>query len=159
MSGKIEAATPEQRLAALGLSLPEIPPAAGNYAGFVLAGPMLVISGQLSRHSDGVLLTGRVGADLTLEQGAAAAKLSAINILAQAKAALGDLSRITHTLRLNGFVQTTADFHDQAKVMNGASDLIAAVLGSHGVHSRAAAGAHALPLNAATEIDAFFVVA
>lgn len=159
MSVEIEAETPERRLAALGLVLPPVPPAAGNYAGFVLAGSMLVVSGQLPRRADGSLLTGRVGAGLTLEQGQEAARLSAVNILAQAHAALGDLSRITHTLRLNGFVQSTATFTDLAKVMNGASDLIGTVLGPRGLHSRAAVGAHALPLDAATEIDAWFLVA
>ena len=159
MSGKIEAQTPLQRLSRLSLTLPPVPQAAGNYAGFVLAGHLLAISGQLSRRADGTLLTGRVGADLTLEQGQEAARLSALNILAQALAALGDLARISHTLRLTGFVQSTADFHQQPQVINGASDLIAGVLGAPGVHSRAAVGAAALPLNAATEIDALFVIA
>jgi enamine deaminase RidA (YjgF/YER057c/UK114 family) len=151
--------TPEARLAALGLVLPPAPQAVGNYAAFVQAGPMLVISGQLARRSDGTLLTGRVGHDLTLEQAQEAAHLSALNILAQAKAALGDLSRITHTLRLNGFMQATADFSEHAKVMNGASDLIGGILGGPGIHSRVAVGAHSLPLGSATEIDALFVVA
>ena len=159
MSGEIEADTPQQRIAKLGLVLPAAPVAVGNYAAFVLAGKLLAISGQLARRADGSLLTGRVGAGLTLDQGHEAAQLSALNILAQAKAALGDLSRIRHTLRLNGFVQASADFHDLAKVMNGASDLIGGVLGAPGIHSRAAVGAHSLPLNSATEIDALFVVA
>jgi enamine deaminase RidA (YjgF/YER057c/UK114 family) len=159
MSGKIETETAEQRLHHLGLILPPTPVAAGNYAGFVLAGNMLIISGQLSRRADGSLFTGRAGADLSIEQGMEAARLSALNILAQAKAALGDLARITHTLRLNGFVQSTAEFTDHAKVVNGASDLIGTVLGARGVHTRVAVGAHALPLNAATEIDALFLVA
>jgi enamine deaminase RidA (YjgF/YER057c/UK114 family) len=150
--------TPEERLAELGLVLPSAPQAVGNYAGFVLAGTMLVISGQLARRADGHLVTGRVGADLTLEQGQEAAKLSALNILAQAKAALGDLTRIQHTLRLNGFVQTPIDFTDHAKVINGASDLIGGVLGAQGLHSRVAVGAHCLPLASATEIDAVFIV-
>jgi enamine deaminase RidA (YjgF/YER057c/UK114 family) len=150
--------TPEARLADLGLVLPAAPLAVGNYAGFVLAGSMLVISGQLARRADGHLVTGRVGGDLTLEQGQEAAKLSALNILAQAKAALGDLSRIKHTLRLNGFVQTPIEFTDHAKVINGASDLIGGVLGAQGLHSRVAVGAHCLPLGSATEIDALFIV-
>lgn len=158
MSGIIKPQSPLARLSALGLSLPPVPQAAGNYAGFILAGHLLAISGQLPRRTDGTLLTGRVGADLTLEQGREAALLSALNILAQAQAALGDLARISHTLRLTGFVQSTADFHQQAQVINGASDLIAGVLGAPGVHSRAAVGAASLPLNAATEIDALFVI-
>ena len=159
MSGETEAESAPQRLTKLGLALPPAPQAAGNYAGFVLSGNLLAISGQLARRTDGTLLTGRVGADLTLEQAQEAARLSALNILSQAHAALGDLSRITHTLRLNGFVQTTADFTDHAKVINGASDLIGIILGGPGIHSRVAIGAHSLPLNSATEIDALFVIA
>lgn len=159
MSGKIEAETPEIRLARLGLTLPPVPAAAGNYAGYVLAGGLLVISGQLARHADGTLLTGRAGADLTLAQAQDAARLSGLNILAQANAALGGLTRISRVLRLNGFVQATADFHDHPHVINGASDLIAQVLGASGVHSRVAVGAQSLPLNSATEIDAIIAVA
>lgn len=159
MSRMNEAATASQRLVRLGLVLPPVPQAAGNYAGFILAGQLLAISGQLSRRADGTLLTGRVGADLTLEQAQHAAQLSALNILAQAQAALGDLDRITHTLRLSGFVQATAEITDHPKVINGASDLLADVLGLPGVHSRIAVGAFSLPLAAATEIDALFVVA
>jgi enamine deaminase RidA (YjgF/YER057c/UK114 family) len=150
--------TPRQRLAALGLTLPPAPHAVGNYAGFVIGGGLLAVSGQLARRADGQLLTGRVGGDLTLEQGKAAAQLSALNILAQVEAALGDLSRVAYTLRLNGFVQCAADFTDLALVINGASDLIGGVLGAPGVHSRVAIGAHSLPLNSATEIDALFVI-
>ena len=159
MGGKIEAETPEQRLAKMGLALPPVPQAAGNYAGFVLAGSMLVVSGQLARRADGTLLTGRAGADLSVEHAQEAARLSALNILAQVKAAVGDLSRVAHTLRINGFVQATLEFTDHPKVINGASDLIGGVLGAHGIHSRAAVGAYSLPLGSATEIDAMFLVA
>lgn len=158
MSGKIEANTPEERLAGLGLSLPPIPTAAGNYAGYVLAGSTLAISGQLSRRADGTLLTGRAGAEVDLAGAQEAARTSALNILAQAKAALGSLSRVERVLRLNGFVQSMPEFQHQAAVMNGASDLIVAVLGAAGVHTRAAVGATALPLNAVTEIDALILV-
>ncbi len=158
MDDKNEAKTPASRLAALGLALPPAPVAVGNYAAFVLAGNMLAISGQLARRPDGTLLTGRVGAELTVEQGQEAAQLSALNILAQAQAALGDLSRITHTLRLNGFVQADAGFTSLAQVINGASDVIGGVLGAPGIHSRVAIGAFSLPLNSATEIDALFLV-
>ena len=158
MSGKIEATTPEDRLAGLGLALPGVPAAAGNYAGYVLAGSTLAISGQLSRDGDGKLLTGRAGADVDLSGAHEAARTSALNILAQAKAALGSLERVERVLRLNGFVQSTPEFKDQAQVMNGASDLIAMVLGPAGVHTRVAVGAAALPLNAVTEIDALIIV-
>jgi enamine deaminase RidA (YjgF/YER057c/UK114 family) len=156
--GKTAAHGPDHALATLGLQLPNVPPAAGNYAGYVLAGKLLIISGQLPRRADGTLITGRLGADLSVEQGQQAAQVSALNILAQAKAATGDLSRIQSTLRLTGFMQATPEFSDHAKVMNGASDLMAQVLGTHGVHSRVAVGAASLPLGAATEIDAIFVL-
>ena len=159
MSGKIEAESAETRLARLGLALPPVPAAAGNYAGFVLQGTLLIISGQLARRADGTLLTGRAGADLTLAQAQEAARLSALNILAQANAALGGLTRVARVLRLNGFVQATTDFRDHPQVINGASDLIAQVLGPAGVHSRVAVGAHSLPLNSATEIDALIALA
>jgi enamine deaminase RidA (YjgF/YER057c/UK114 family) len=158
MSGKSEAETPAQRLAAMGIVLPAAPAAVGAYAAYILDGGMLVVSGQLSRAADGNLTTGHLGRDLNVEQGQAAARLSALNILAQATAALGDLTRIQRTLRLNGFMQADPAFADHAKVMNGASDLIAAVLGPAGVHSRVAVGAASLPLGAATEIDALFAV-
>lgn len=158
MSSKIEAKTPEQRLSALGLTLPPVPPAAGNYVGFVLIGDTLAISGQLSRRADGTLLTGRAGAGVDVAAAREAAKVSALNILAQAKAALGDLSRIERVLRLNGFVQSAPEFKDQAQVMNGASDLIGEVMGAAGIHTRIAVGAAALPLDAITEVDAFIIV-
>lgn len=158
MSGKIEANSPEERLAGLGFSLPPIPAAAGNYAGFVLSGSTLVVSGQLSRRADGTLITGRAGEGVDLAAAQDAARASALNILAQAQAALGSLSRIERVLRLNGFVQSAPQFKDQALVMNGASDLIAGVLGPVGVHTRVAVGAAALPLDAVTEIDAFILV-
>jgi enamine deaminase RidA (YjgF/YER057c/UK114 family) len=159
MSGKIEAESPSARLARLGLSLPPAPQAVGNYAAFVLAGNLLAISGQLARRADGTVLTGFLGGTLTVQEGQEAARLSALNVLAQAQAALGDLGRITHTLRLNGFVQTQVDFTEHAQVINGASDLIGGVLGSAGIHSRVAVGARSLPLGSATEIDALFIVA
>lgn len=150
--------TPAKRLSDLGITLPPAPAAVGAYAATVTAGGILAISGQLPRRADGSLLTGRVGADLTLEQGIEAARLSGLNILAQAQAALGDLGRIACVLRLNGFIQTSAEFTGHAQVLNGASDLIAAVLGDAGVHTRVAVGAYTLPLNVATEIDALMAV-
>lgn len=151
--------TPALRLAALGLSLPDPAAAVGAYAGFVLDGGLLVISGQLARRADGSLITGRLGAGLSIEEGQEAARACALNLLAQAMLALGDLSRIRRTVRLSGYVQATADFTDHPKVVNGASDLIAAVLGEAGVHTRVALGAVSLPLGSATEVDAWFAVA
>jgi len=151
------------RLHALGLTLPPAPAAVGAYAATVVSrqsssGGLLAVSGQLSRRGDGTLITGRIGGDLSLEDGIEAARWSGLNILAQAVSALGDLSRITGTLRLNGFIQTAPDFTGHATVLNGASDLIAAVLGEAGIHTRIAVGAYSLPLGAATEIDALFEV-
>ncbi|MBX9925108.1 MAG: RidA family protein [Hyphomicrobiaceae bacterium] len=157
------AVIPEQRLAELGLTLPPAPVAVGAYSACVLSisptGGQLWVSGQLSRRGDGTLVTGRLGADLLLADGVDAAQLSGLNILAQAAAALGDLARIRRTLRLNGFVQATPEFIDHAKVLNGASELLAAVLGDAGIHTRVAVGAYSLPLGAAVEIDAVFEIA
>lgn len=162
MGGNFEAGSPvvspQDRLAAMGLVLPQAPVAAGNYAGFVLAGNLLAVSGQLARRADGSLVTGRAGADLSLEAAQEAARLSALNILAQVVAATGDLGRVAHTLRLNGFVQATVEFTAHPQVINGASDLIGGVLGAAGVHTRVAVGAYCLPLGSATEIDALFVL-
>ncbi len=149
MSGEIEA-----RLTALGLELPAAPPAVANYVPFVVSGDLLFVSGQLAKAADGTMITGRLGADVTIEQGYAAARLSALNILAQAKAALGDLARIGQVLRLNGFVAATPEFTDHPKVVNGASDLIGGVLGDAGRHTRVAVGVPSLPMNSAVEVDA-----
>ena len=149
MSGEIEA-----RLTSLGLSLPGAPPAVANYVPFVLSGDLLYVSGQLSKAGDGTMIAGRLGAGLSIEDGYAAARLSALNILAQAQAAVGDLARIAQVLRLNGFVAATPEFTDHPKVVNGASDLIGAVLADAGRHTRVAVGVPSLPMNAAVEIDA-----
>lgn len=153
MGGEIEA-----RLTSLGFELPPAPPAVANYVPFVVSGDLLYVSGQLSKAGDGVMLTGRLGpgpgAGLSVEDGYKAAQLSALNILAQAKAALGDLGRIVQVLRLNGFVAASAEFTDHPKVVNGASDLIGNVLGAAGTHTRVAVGVPSLPMNAAVEVDA-----
>lgn len=149
MSGEIVA-----RLTALGLELPAAPPAVANYVPFVVSGDFLFISGQLAKAADGSIIAGRLGADVTIDQGYAAARLSALNILAQAKAALGDLARIGQVLRLNGFVAATPEFTDHPKVVNGASDLIGGVLGDAGRHTRVAVGVPSLPMNSAVEVDA-----
>jgi len=145
------------RLSALGITLPESPPPAANYVPFVQHGETLYVSGQLPMAPDG-LLTGRLGADLSIEEGAAAARLSAIALLAQAQAAAGDLERV-RLLKLVGFVQSTPDFTDQPKVINGASDLLVEVLGEAGRHARSAVSAPALPFGVAVEIEAIFAIA
>ena len=149
----------EARLKTLGLKLPVAPPAAANYVPFLLSGDQLFISGQISKAADGHVASGVLGASLDVAGGQLAAKLCALNILAQALAALGDLDRIVQVLRLTGFVASTPAFTDQPLVVNGASDLMIAVLGERGRHTRSAVGVASLPLGAAVEIDAIMRIA
>lgn len=153
MAGEIEA-----RLKALDLALPEAKAGLGTYVPFLHLGGQLFISGQLPMQEGQVVFTGKVGAGLDIEAGQKAARLCALNILAQAKAALGDLDRIVQLLRINGFVNAAADFADHPKVLNGASDLMVEILGNKGRHTRIALGCASLPLNAAVEIDAIFAI-
>lgn len=145
----------ENRLADLGLSLPQATPPQGSYLPFVRTGKLVFIAGQGPRQ-DGVLIwKGVVGGDLTLAQGQAAAQLCALNILANLQAACGgDLGRVVRMVRLAGLVRCTADFDRQAQVLNAASDLICRVLGAAGPHARIASGTHALPSGMAVEIEA-----
>lgn len=146
----------ETRLAEMGLALPAAPSPAANYVPWVISGKQIFVSGQISQGPEG-LITGTLGADLTVEQGAAAARACALSLLAQAKAALGgDFSRLKRVVKLTGFVNCTADFTDQPKVINGASDLFVAALGEAGRHARSAVGAPSLPLGVAVEIEAIF---
>jgi enamine deaminase RidA (YjgF/YER057c/UK114 family) len=148
----------ETRLAKLGLTLPDAPAPAANYVPFVRSGNLLHVSGQISQDENG-LITGKVGADLTTEQGAAAARRCALSLLAQVKAACGgDLGRLARVVKLTGFVNSTPDFTEQPKVINGASDLMVEVLGETGRHARSAVSAGALPLGVAVEIDGIFEV-
>lgn len=145
-------------LAALGLDIPAPVAPVANYVPFVRRGHELFISGQVSMTPHG-LIKGKLGADLSVEQGAEAAKACAINLIAQMKAALdGDLERVQRVVKLTAFVNCTPDFTDQPKVVNGASDLMVAVFGDAGRHARAAVGAPSLPLGAAVEIDAVIEV-
>ena len=149
----------EARLAELGLELPSAPAPAANYVPWVISGNQIYVSGQISQSAGG-LITGKLGADLSTEQGAQAARACALSLLAQAKAALGgDWSRLSRLVKLTGFVNCTADFTDQPKVINGASDLMVAVLGEAGRHARAAVGAPSLPMGVAVEIEAIFEIA
>jgi enamine deaminase RidA (YjgF/YER057c/UK114 family) len=153
MTGRIDA-----RLAELGLTLPEAPAPAANYVPFVRVGDLVFISGQISQSPDG-LIKGKVGADLDVAAGAAAARRCAMSILAQAaRACGGDLDRIVRAVKLTGFVNSTAEFTDQPKVINGCSDLLVEVLGEAGRHSRSAVSAASLPLGVAVEIEAIFQV-
>jgi enamine deaminase RidA (YjgF/YER057c/UK114 family) len=152
--------TIDGRLAALGISLPEAAAPAANYVPYVISGNLLFLSGQLPIEGGKVAVIGLVGGDVVLADAQRAAELCAINILAQAKAALsGDLSRITRVVKLNGFVASAPGFVEQHLVINGASNLIANVLGDAGKHARAAVGVAQLPLNAAVEIDAILEIA
>jgi enamine deaminase RidA (YjgF/YER057c/UK114 family) len=151
--------TPIARLQALGLELPKAPPPAANYVPYILEGSLLFVAGQLPYTPEGVLLyPGTTGGNVTLEQANAAARQCAINILAQAQAALGDLGRIKQFVRLNGFVAAVRDFTDMPVVMNGASDLLAAVMGEAGKHTRVAIGVSSLPRGASVEVDAVIAV-
>ncbi|MBK9079431.1 MAG: RidA family protein [Hyphomicrobium sp.] len=148
----------EARLSALGLALPPAPQPVANYVPFLLAGQQLFISGQIAKGADGRIITGTLGAGLDVASGQEAARLCALNILAQAKAALGDLGRVKQILRLTGFVASAPNFHDQPLVINGASDLMGAALGDRGKHTRSSVGVASLPAGAAVEIDAILLV-
>ncbi|MEL6293361.1 MAG: RidA family protein [Pseudomonadota bacterium] len=150
--------TIENRLAELGVELPNAPAPAANYVPFVQVGDIVYVSGQISNGPDG-LITGKLGADMDVEAGAAAAKTCAISLLAQVKAACGgDINRLKRVIKLTGFVNSTADFTDQPKVINGASDFLVDALGDAGRHSRSAVSAVALPLGVAVEIEGIFEI-
>lgn len=147
------------RLADKGIELPQANAPAANYIPYVQVGNLLFVSGQIPTTADG-LVTGKVGADLDVEAGAAAAKLCALSLLAQVKAACGgDIDRLVRVVKLTGFVNSTPDFTDQPKVINGASDFFVEALGEAGRHSRSAVSAGALPLGVAVEIEGIFEIA
>jgi len=144
-----------ERLAAMGIDLPEAAPPAASYAPYMRAGDMLYISGQLPIVDGKVAFIGHLGRQVDVETGKRAAAACAINILSQISAALdGDLERIVTLIKIQGFVASAPDFTKHHLVVNGASELLAEVLGERGQHARAAVGMAALPLNAAVEIDA-----
>ena len=153
MSGRIEA-----RLAELGITLPQATAPVANYVPFVQTGNLVHISGQVSNGPDG-FIRGKLGADMDVAAGAEAAKRCAISLLAQLKAACGgDLGRVKRAVKLVGFVNSTADFVDQPKVINGASDFLVAALGDAGRHARSAVSAASLPLGVAVEIEGIFEI-
>jgi enamine deaminase RidA (YjgF/YER057c/UK114 family) len=148
----------ETRLAELGVTLPEAPAPAANYVPFVVTGHLVHVSGQISQDAGG-LIKGRLGADMDVAAGAAAAQRCAINLLAQLRNAVGgDWSRVVRAVKLTGFVNSTPDFTDQPKVINGASDFLVAVLGDAGRHARSAVSAASLPLGVAVEIEGIFEI-
>ena len=148
----------ENRLAELGVTLPDAPAPAANYVPFVQVGDIVYVSGQISNGPDG-FIKGKLGVDMDVAAGAAAARTCAISLLAQVKAACGgDLGRLVRVVKLTGFVNSTADFTDQPKVINGASDFLVEVLGDAGRHARSAVSAAALPLGVAVEIEGIFQI-
>ena len=150
--------TIEQRLTDLGITLPDAAAPAANYVPFVQVGNTVYVSGQISRNDDG-LITGVLGDDMSVEVGAAAAKTCALQLLAQVKAACGgDLGRLKRVVKLTGFVNSTKEFTDQPKVINGCSDFLVEALGDAGRHARSAVSAGALPLGVAVEIEGIFEI-
>lgn len=148
----------ESRLAELGVTLPDAPAPAANYVPWAVVGDLVYVSGQISM-KDGAFITGKLGDDMNVEEGAAAAKTCAIGLLAQLKAACGgDLDRLVRVVKLTGFVNSTADFGDQPKVVNGASDFLVEALGDAGRHTRSAVSAASLPFGVAVEIEGIFQI-
>ena len=155
MAGEVEA-----RLAALDITLPEAPAPAANYVPFVRTGNQVFISGQVPWVGGERNFVGKVGAEFSVEEGRAAARVVALNIIAQVKAACGgDLDRVVRCVKLGGFVNCPGDFHDHPKVINGASDLMVEVFGDNGRHARFAVSAASLPFGVAVEVDAVFEIA
>lgn len=148
----------DEKIAGLGIVLPTPMAPVANYVPFVVTGHLVFISGQVSITPDG-MITGKLGADVSLEGGIEAAHACGVNLIAQLKEACGgDLDRVKRVIKLGGFVNSTPDFVDHPKVINGASDLMVGVFGDAGRHARAAVGAPGLPLNAAVEVDGVFEI-
>ena len=147
----------EKKINELGLTLPEAKPPVGNYVATKITNKLLFISGQISIDENGGLIKGKIGKDLDTEAGYNAAKRCALSIVSQVKKACeGDLSKIKSCIKLTGFVNSTDEFTDQPKVLNGASDLIASIFGDAGMHARAAVSTNSLPLGVSVEVDAIF---
>ena len=150
--------TPEQRLVAMGLKLPIVPTPMANYVPFRWAGTLLFLSGQGPKRPDGSFEVGRLGKDATVEDGYRAARLTGLQLLAVAKSAVGELSRIEAVVKLLGMVNAEPDFADHPKVINGCSDLFVATLGDAGRHARSAVGMGSLPSGIMVEIEAILLV-
>tara|TARA_S200000501_G_scaffold83994_1_gene76512 strand:+ start:266 stop:727 length:462 start_codon:yes stop_codon:yes gene_type:complete len=147
----------EDKIKNLNIKLPKAADPVGSYLATRITGKLLFISGQISINENGELIKGKIGKDLNTEDGYNAAKRCALNIIAQAKKACNeDLSKIKSCIKITGFVNSTDDFIDQPKVINGASDLIASIFGDSGMHSRAAVSTNSLPLGVSVEVDAIF---
>ena len=149
--------TINDRIKKLNIKLPIAKPPVGSYVATKISGKFLFISGQISINENGELIKGKLGKDLSVNEGYNAAKRCGLSIVAQAKEACdGDLSKIKSCVKLTGFVNSTDDFTDQPKVINGASDLIASIFDKAGMHTRAAISANSLPLGVSVEVDAIF---
>ncbi len=147
----------EKKIQELKIKLPEAKPPVGSYVATKIIGNLLFISGQISIAENGELIKGKIGKDLSTEQGYEAAKRCGLSIVAHAKVACnGDLYKIKSCIKLTGFVNSTEDFIEQPKVINGASDLIASIFGDPGMHTRAAVSTNSLPLGVSVEVDAIF---
>jgi enamine deaminase RidA (YjgF/YER057c/UK114 family) len=149
----------DARLKELGIDLPTPALPAANYVPFVKTGTLLFVSGQIPVGPKGIDFVGKLGADADVDFGRAAARLCAINLIAQVKAAIGDLDRLVRVVKLTGFVNSTLDFGDHPKVVNGASDLMVEVFGDRGRHSRSAVGVAGLPFGVAVEVEGIFEIA
>lgn len=149
----------EQHLREMGVVLPEPVAPVANYSPYIQSGSLIFISGQVSIGPDG-LITGKLGAELSVDDGVQAAHACGVNLLSQLKRACdGNLDRVTRVVKLGGFVNCTPDFVEQPQVINGTSDLMVAAFGDKGRHARAAVGAPSLPMNAAVEVDGIFEIA
>lgn len=148
--------TPEQRLENLNITLPQPAKPVANYMPYAFCGNQLIISGQLPLQNSQLIATGKVGGEISQEQATIAARLCMINVIAQVKAAIGELSKVKRVVRLGGFIASTTDFTGQASVLNGASDLCAEIFGEIGRHARSAVGVPVLPLDAPVEVEGLF---
>ena len=150
----------EQKLASLGITLPTPAAPVANYVASVRSGNQLIVSGQLCFGADGKLVAkGQLGGPVSMENGAKAARACAVNLLAQVKAAVGDLDKVVRVIRLGGFINSAVGYGDGPKVMNGASDLMVEVFGDRGRHARSTVGVAALPADAAVEVEGLFEIA
>ena len=148
----------EKNLQKLGIELPTAPSPAANYVAYVIVGKLLYVSGQISQDKNG-LIKGKLGEDLSVEEGENAAKYCALSLLAQVKAACkGDLDRLVRVIKLTGFVNSVGEFTEQPQVVNGASNILVEILGDSGKHSRSAVSAASLPLGVAVEIEGIFEI-
>jgi len=149
----IVAQTPEEKLVQMGITLPEAPNPKANYVNAVRTGNLLFLAGKGPGKPDGTFVTGKVGTELTVEQGYEAAKLVAINQIAVLKQELGDLSKVKRIVKVLGMINSAPDFADHSKVMNGYSDMMVAVFGEAGKHARSSVGMYSLPFNIAVEVE------